>query len=60
MEPYTFEEKELIDNLNKLLNDKEMIARCQAAAKRIANSNSKEIVCQKLEELVEKFKSGQL
>lgn len=60
MEPYTFEPQELVDNINKLLNDKALIAKCQAAAKRISNSNSKELVCKKIEEVVEKAKKGQL
>ena len=58
LETYAFTEAQLIDTIDRLLNDTDMIERAQAAAKRIAQSNSKELVCKQIEELVEKVRDG--
>lgn len=55
IEPYQFEDSELIEKVEKILNDNEMIKRGQKAAERIRNSNSKEKVCEKIEQLAEQF-----
>ena len=58
LETYTFTDEEMIATIDRLLNDNEMIQRAQAAAKRIEQSNSKEEVCKRIEELVEKVQNG--
>ena len=58
VETYAFTEEQLIETIDRLLNDTAMIERAQAAAKRIQNSNSKELVCAQIEELVEKVRNG--
>ena len=55
MEPYLFEEQELIDALDKLLGDAELNQRLKVAAKRIEASKSKEKACIRMEQLVEEF-----
>lgn len=52
---YRFTEQQLLDAVEKLMNDEEMKERLQTAAKRIATSNSKVKACERIEALVEKY-----
>ena len=56
LEPYSFKEEELIKALDRLLNDTELQRRLKEAVKRMANSESKVKVCQRIENVVRKFK----
>lgn len=60
LETYAFTDDEMISTIDRLLNDTQLIARAKAASQRIANSNSKDIVSTKIEELVEKVINGKL
>ena len=55
IEPYRFDEQELLDAIEKLINDQELKSRLKVAAKRIQSSNSKEKACERIEELAEKY-----
>lgn len=57
IEPYTFQEQELIDAIEKLLNDTENQKRANAAAERIEKSQSKERLADRIEEVVAQFKA---
>ena len=57
MEPYTFKEDELIETIERLLNDKKMAAKVKAAGERINKSDSKERVVHQIEDIVAKFKA---
>lgn len=59
MEPYSFKEKELLDALDKLLKDTKLHQRLKVAAKRMATSESKPKVCQRIEEVIQKFREQQ-
>ncbi|KAF7491826.1 putative UDP-glucosyltransferase YojK [Sarcoptes scabiei] len=48
-------ETEMIECIEKLMNDKEIRDRCRKAAERIQSSNSKEKACIKIEQLVAKY-----
>ena len=56
LEPYSFTEEELLEAMDRLLNDAELNQKLQAAAKRIEQSNSKDKACQRIERVVEQFK----
>ena len=51
--PNEFADQELLDAIERGLNDKELIAKVQAAGKRIEAENSKEKACERLEKLAE-------
>ena len=55
LNPYAFKEEELLETIDRLLNDAELNQKLQEAAKRIQSSNSKDKVCQKIEQMVEQF-----
>ena len=57
IEPYDFEEKDLLDAIEKLIHDKDLKQRLQVAAKRIENSNSKVRACERIEALAEKYRN---
>lgn len=52
IEPYYFDEKELIEAIDKLLNDHEMYERLRKMSNRIRNSTRHEELCDKLEQLI--------
>ena len=53
LEPYSFTERELLDSIDRLLSDSQLHARLQAVKERIAKTNSKEVVCKRIEQVVE-------
>lgn len=55
LETYKFKEEELLDAVEKLINDEALKEKLQAAAKRIATSNSKVKACERIEALAEKY-----
>jgi len=55
LNPYKFEEQELIGALEKLLYDEQLSQRLKAAAKRIETAASKEKACERIELLVQEF-----
>ncbi len=57
LETYSFTDQELVDAIEKLLNDTEMQQRLKAAAQRIATSDSKAKVVRRIEEVVAKCKA---
>ncbi|KAJ6223919.1 hypothetical protein RDWZM_002464 [Blomia tropicalis] len=52
-EPYSFDDDELLAAINRLINDDQLKQRMEKIAKRIADSNSKEKVCIRIEQLVD-------
>ena len=58
MEPYSFTEAQLLEGMDRLLHDAELNRKLQAAATRIAQSNSKDKACQRMEQLVEEFRGN--
>ena len=52
LNPYAFEDAQLLETIDRLLGDKEMRTRCQAAAERIARDQSKVKACERIEALV--------
>ena len=52
LNPYDFREHELLDAVEQLLNDIDLKQRLKMAAKRIAESNSKDKACERIEQLV--------
>ncbi|KAJ6220735.1 hypothetical protein RDWZM_006547 [Blomia tropicalis] len=57
MEPYDLNEKQLIDSINRLLNDNELKEKLQRAAKRIKESNGKQLLCERIEKIVYETKA---
>ena len=57
MEPYTFTEAQLFAAMDQLLNDAELHQRLEAASRRLAQSNSKQLVCERVEQMVAKYKA---
>lgn len=57
LEPYSFEEQQLITTIDQLLGDVSLQAKCAAAAKRIQASKSKEMVAERIEQMVAKFRA---
>ena len=55
MEPYSFTEAQLLAGMDRLLHDAELNRKLQAAATRIAQSNSKDKACVRMERLVEEI-----
>nr|XP_027206016.1 UDP-glucuronosyltransferase 1-6-like [Dermatophagoides pteronyssinus] len=55
LDTYGFTDEELIETVDRILNDQQMKEKCKKAGERIQNSNSKEKACEKIEELAEKF-----
>lgn len=58
LETYTFADQELIDAIETLLANEAMQRRLDAAAQRIAQSQSKAKACQRIEEMVVAFRSA--
>ena len=56
---YEFTEAQLIEALDRILNDQKMAERLKVVKGRIASSRSKEVACERVEELVEQFRTGQ-
>ena len=56
---YEFTEAQLIEALDRILNDQKMAERLKVVKRRIASSRSKEVACERVEELVEQFRTGQ-
>ena len=54
MNPYDFEDEQLIQMVDKLLYDEELLKKLKAASNRILNSNKHEELALKIEELVGK------
>ena len=54
LDAYQFTENELFESIDKLLNDDQVQKRVKAAAERINKSNSKELVCKRIEDVVAK------
>ena len=52
LDTYNFTEQELLDAIERLINDEELKQRLAVAAKRIEASNSKEKACERIEALV--------
>ncbi|KAI2797952.1 hypothetical protein BLOT_013861 [Blomia tropicalis] len=59
LETYGFTDDELLNSIDKLLNDKEINDRAKAASERIRKTNSKQLVAQKIEQVVAEHKSKQ-
>ena len=52
MDPYRFQDQDLLDGMKRLLEDKKLAQRLAQAAERIQTSNSKDKACARIEELV--------
>ena len=52
LEPYKFTEQEMIDAIDKLLNDKQLHQKLSTASKRIKSQNRHQLLADKIEELV--------
>ena len=50
LDPFEFEDQQLIDAIDNLLNDKKLQQKLKVAAERIAAANSKEAVVIKIEQ----------
>ena len=59
VEPYEFTESQLIETIDQLLFDEELHKKCQRAAQLIRASDSKVKLCERIEQVVEKFKLNQ-
>ena len=59
LETYDFEEQQMLDAVEKLMNDKALNERLKAAARRIETSQSKVKACQRMEQIVEQFQQKQ-
>ncbi len=55
LKPYDFTEQELLDAVDRLLNDRQLNARLKAAARRIETSKSKDRALERIERMVEKL-----
>ncbi len=52
VDPYTFNDRDLIEAVEKMLADEKLKERLEVAAKRIQNSNRHEVLVDKVERLV--------
>lgn len=57
LEPYSFEPAALITAIDQLLVDGQLQEKCKTAAARIQTSTSKELVCERIEQVVENFRA---
>lgn len=55
LRPYSFKDEQLLQAIDKLLNDTELYERLNKVARRIECSNSKDKVCERIERVVQQF-----
>lgn len=58
IEPYAFTEAQLIETIDSMLGNVHILEKCQAAANRIANSDTEMTACKRIEEMVERFEDN--
>ena len=59
LEPYEFEEAQLICAIDRLIKDDQLKRRLEVAKQRIARDNTKQKACLKMEVLVKQWKQTQ-
>ena len=55
LEPYEFTQSQLVEAIDILLADEELQKKCVQAAERIRATNSKAKLCERIEQVVERF-----
>ncbi len=58
VDPYNFEDQEVVDAVNKVLTDEQLRSKMKKAAERIQTSQSKEKACDAIEKVAEEFYSS--